>query len=77
MARYMDKERAESAKRSREHLAKCRAYQHHEKDRAKIQRKMHAETGNTMSKLRAETLARNKEHVAKHRAYEKTIGYEF
>jgi hypothetical protein len=77
MARYMEKERAESAKRSREHLAKCRAYQHYEKEMTKIQRRMHNEHGKAMNELRAQTAAGNKEHVAKHRAYEKTIGYEF
>ena len=74
MARYMDKERAESAGRSREHLAKCHAYRQYEKGRTQIQRKMHAECGNALNKLRAETAKRNKEHVAKHRAYEKTLG---
>ena len=77
MARYMDKEKVESAKRARENMAKCRAYQHHEKERTKIQRGIHNETENAMNKLRAETAGRNKEHVAKHRAYEKTLGYEF
>ncbi len=53
MARYMDKEKAESTRRSREHLAKCRAYQQYEKGRTQIQRKMHAETENALNKLRA------------------------
>ena len=43
MARYMDKEKAESARRSREHLAKLRAYQKFEKERMQIQRGMHNE----------------------------------
>ncbi len=73
----MDKEKAESAGRSRQHLTKLHAYQQYEKKRTQVQRRMHNETENAMNKLRAETLARNKEHVVKHRAYEKTLGYEF
>lgn len=67
---YMDKERAESARRQEEHLAKLAAYQQFEKERAKVQASIHAAHEAAMAEQRAKSARRQKEHLGKLAAYQ-------
>ena len=63
--KYMDKEKAETAARGKESLAKMKAYQGHEKERAAKQREMSKEFAAEMDKIKAVSAARAKEDLKK------------
>ena len=74
MADYMDKYRAESSERHKDHLGKVKAYQGFEKERTTAQAEMHAKHTAGMDAIHATTLERNAADDAKTRAAEKTRG---
>ncbi|MBC8420139.1 MAG: hypothetical protein H8E10_16250 [Desulfobacterales bacterium] len=63
--RYMDKEKAESARRAKEDLGKLKAYQGYEKERAAKQREMSKEFAGEMDEIKAVSAARAKEDLKK------------
>lgn len=63
--RYMDKEKAESARRAKEGLGKLKAYQAYEKKQAAKQSEMSKGFAAEMDKIKAVSAARAKEDLKK------------
>lgn len=63
--KYMDKEKADTAARAKEHGAKMKAYQNYEKERAAKQGKMSKKFEAEMDEIKAESAARAKEDLKK------------
>ena len=63
--RYMDKEKADTARMHKEHLGKVNAYQAYEKERTAKQGEMSKQFAAEMGKIKAVSAARAKEDLKK------------
>ena len=63
--RYMDKEKAESARRAKEDLTRLKTYQGYEKERAAKQQEMSNEFAAGMGEIKAASAARATEDLKK------------